>query len=916
MGEWYRCSGKEVCRQFHVSERGLSRKEAEKRLAEIGENCLSGQREKKAWQVFVEQFADLLVWILLGAGMISALSGDFESTAVIGAVLILNAVLGTVQHEKARKSLESLRAMSAPSAHVLRDGVVIEIPSRAVVPGDLLILFAGDLVSADGRILESHGLRVNESALTGEAESACKQEQVISSGISENRDADHSAGGSIGIGDQNNMVFSGSLVTAGRGIAVVTATGMKTEIGKIAGMMNETQEKETPLELSMERFGSRLAGGIMLICALIFGLSLYRRMPVLEALMFAVALAVAAIPEALGSIVTIVQAMGTQQMAKEHAIIKDLKAVESLGCVSVICSDKTGTLTRNQMHVEEIWSGGRCTKIGEGGQEAREKKNPNERALLFASVLNNDGHGEVGDPMERALLENARQAGMDVEKLQGEYPRMDEIPFDSRRKRMTTLHRCPSGAELLIVKGAWEVVIEFCTEIQTSTGIRAMDAGWRRRIAQETARWAKNGFRVLAFAFRESKVIERDGSRYRSRYRYINRSDRSERAFGKQSKRMETEEREEWEQNLIFLGMIAFLDPPRSESQMAVATAKRAGIRTIMITGDHRGTAEAIAEKVGIRDHNRNDQTVTGAELDRMTQEELREKLERISVYARVSPEHKIRIVRAWQERGKVVAMTGDGVNDAPALRMADIGIAMGNGGTQVSRDAASMILTDDNFATIVKAVANGRNVYRNIRHAIEFLLSGNMAGILCVLYTSIFALPVPFEPVHLLFINLVTDSLPAIAIGMEAQEEGLLDLPPRNPRESIVTRKLALEILFQGGLIACSTMMAYAVGLHDDATTASTMAFASLTLARLFHGFNCRSRHSLCRIGIFSNLWTVLALVAGTALLGAVLFLPSLQPLFETADLSARQTMALFLFALLPTIVIQGGKILREALE
>ncbi len=906
MGEWYRYSGKEVCRQFQVSEHGLSKKQAEKRLAQIGENCLSGQREKKVWQVFAEQFADLLVWILLGAGMISALSGDFESTAVIGAVLILNAVLGTVQHEKARKSLESLRAMSAPSAHVLRDGTVIEIPSRAIVPGDLLILSAGDLVSADGRVLESHGLRVNESALTGEAESACKQEQVILAGISErnrtddkirdyNHLAEHSGDyqedGSIGIGDQTNMVFSGSLVTAGRGIAVVTATGMKTEIGKIAGMMNETQEKETPLELSMERFGSWLAGGILIICALIFVLSLYRRMPVLEALMFAVALAVAAIPEALGSIVTIVQAMGTQQMAKEHAIIKDLKAVESLGCVSVICSDKTGTLTRNQMHVEEFWSGGRGVKNGV----------ESESMLLLASVLNNDGHGEIGDPMEKALLKNAGQAGIAVEKLQREYPRVDEIPFDSRRKRMTTLHACPDGAELLIVKGAWEVVIELCTEIQTPAGVRTMDAGWRRQIAQETASWAKNGFRILAFAFRKSK--EREASREKGL------------RYGEKLERIDSRDRID-KKNLIFLGMVAFLDPPRAESQMAVATAKRAGIRTIMITGDHKGTAEAIAEKVGIKDPNRNDQTVTGAELDRMTEEELMGKLERISVYARVSPEHKIRIVRAWQERGKIVAMTGDGVNDAPALRMADIGIAMGNGGTQVSRDASSMILTDDNFATIVKAVANGRNVYRNIRHAIEFLLSGNMAGILCVLYTSILALPVPFEPVHLLFINLVTDSLPAIAIGMEAQEEGLLDLPPRNPKESIVTRKLALEILFQGGLIACSTMMAYAVGLHDNATTASTMAFASLTLARLFHGFNCRSRHSLCRIGILSNLWTVLALVAGTALLGAVLFLPNLQPLFETADLNVRQTTALFLIALLPTIVIQGGKILREALE
>lgn len=882
MGEWYRYSGKEVCRQFQVSEHGLSKKQAEKRLAQIGENCLSGQREKKVWQVFVEQFADLLVWILLGAGMISALSGDFESTAVIGAVLILNAVLGTVQHEKARKSLESLRAMSAPSAHVLRDGTVIEIPSRVIVPGDLLILSAGDLVSADGRVLESHGLRVNESALTGEAESACKQEQVILAGISD---------GSIGIGDQTNMVFSGSLVTAGRGIAVVTATGMKTEIGKIAGMMNETQEKETPLELSMERFGSRLAGGILIICALIFVLSLYRRMPVLEALMFAVALAVAAIPEALGSIVTIVQAMGTQQMAKEHAIIKDLKAVESLGCVSVICSDKTGTLTRNQMHVEEFWSGGRGVKNGA----------ESESMLLLASVLNNDSHGEIGDPMEKALLKNAGQAGIAVEKLQREYPRVDEIPFDSRRKRMTTLHACPDGAELLIVKGAWEVVIELCTEIQTPAGVRTMDAGWRRRIAQETASWAKNGFRILAFAFRKSK--EREASREKGL------------RYGEKLERIDSRDRGD-KKNLIFLGMVAFLDPPRAESQMAVATAKRAGIRTIMITGDHKGTAEAIAEKVGIKDPNRNDQTVTGAELDRMTEEELMGKLERISVYARVSPEHKIRIVRAWQERGKIVAMTGDGVNDAPALRMADIGIAMGNGGTQVSRDASSMILTDDNFATIVKAVANGRNVYRNIRHAIEFLLSGNMAGILCVLYTSILALPVPFEPVHLLFINLVTDSLPAIAIGMEPADAALLEEKPRDPSAGILTGSFLGKIVAEGALIACPVMTSYYIGLQQSTALAATMAFATLTLARLFHGFNCRSQKSMARAGLRSNKYSMGAFLGGCILLGLVLCVPVFERLFDVAEMGVLMYGYILLLAFVPTLVIQMVKMVREKMQ
>lgn len=854
MGEWYRYSGKEVCRQFQMPEQGLSEKQAQKRLEKAGENCLGRQKEKQVWQVFAQQFADLLVWILLTAAVISAMSGDLESTAVIMAVLILNAVLGTIQHEKARKSLESLRSMSAPSARVMREGKIKEIPSRLIVPGDLLILSAGDLVSADGRVLESHGLRVNESALTGESESACKQEDAIRSDVS------------VGLGDQNNMVFSGSLVTAGRGRVVVTATGMETEIGKIAGMMNQTQEKETPLELAMERFGTRLAGGILLICAFVFVMSLYRGMQVLEALMFAVALAVAAIPEALGSIVTIVQAMGTQQMAKEHAIIKDLKAVESLGCVSVICSDKTGTLTRNQMHVEELWS----------GEKSRRK-------LLFASVLNNDGCDRSGDPMECALLDEARREGIFPEEIRQKYPRIGEIPFDSKRKRMTTLHQCPDGSQVVIVKGAWDVILEFCREIETPSGVQMLDGGWRRRISQQTAEWAKSGFRVLAFAFRREK--------------------------GEKTKKRQVEKMKE--ENMTFLGMAGFLDPPRQESQVAVAVAKKAGIRTVMITGDHRGTAEAIAEKTGI--WNRGDLTITGAELDKMTEEELGEKLERISVYARVSPEHKIRIVRAWQKKGNVVAMTGDGVNDAPALRMADVGIAMGNSGTQVSRDASSMILTDDNFATIVKAVANGRNVYRNIRHAIEFLLSGNMAGIFCVLYTSVRALPVPFEPVHLLFINLLTDSLPAIAIGMEAQEEGLLDLPPRDPKESIVTRKLALGIFLQGGLIALSTMASYGIGLCDSPETASTMAFASLTLARLFHGFNCRSRHSLCRIGIFSNLWSVLALSAGSFLLGAVLFLPGLQPLFETADLSVSQTTAMILSALFPTIVIQCGKMMRE---
>ena len=875
MRAWYQMSEDEALQSQQVGKEGLTEAQAQDRLREHGANALQETKKKSAFQVFLEQFKDLLVIILIVAALISMVSGNVESTVVIFAVIIMNAILGTIQHEKAEKSLDSLKSLSSPIARVMRDGKKMEVDSRDVVPGDILLLEAGDLVVADGRVLESYSLQVNESSLTGESTNVDKKAVQL------NEDK-------VALADQVNMVFSSSLVTLGRGVVLVTGTGMNTEIGKIASLMNATKEKKTPLQVSLDQFSSKLAAVIMVISALVFLLSLYRRMPVLDSLMFAVALAVAAIPEALGSIVTIVQAMGTQKMAAEHAIIKDLKAVESLGCVSVICSDKTGTLTQNKMTVQQIymddklWSSDDLKNRGEVSQY-----------LLYAALLANDAaftDGKmIGDPTEFALIEMGRKAGIDENVVRGELPRTGEIPFDSDRKLMSTRHMI-FGKDTLLTKGAVDVLLPRITKIMTSSGIRPVLESDRQKIVSQNMEFSKQGLRVLAFAFREMKEGE--------------------------ALTLDSEE------DYTFIGLTAMMDPPRPESRTAVLNAKKAGIKPVMITGDHKVTASAIAKKIGILDEG--DLAVEGLELDQMDDKELSEKLEHISVYARVSPEHKIRIVEAWQNKGRIVAMTGDGVNDAPALKKADIGVAMGITGTEVSKDAAAMILADDNFATIIKAVANGRNVYRNIKNSIKFLLSGNMAGILSVLYTSLMGLPVPFAPVHLLFINLLTDSLPAIAIGMEPAEAGLLEQPPRDPKEGILTREFLTDIGVQGAIIAVCTMLSYYTGLYKpgfmgapgNQAVASTMAFATLTLARLFHGFNCRSKHSIIRLGLRSNPWSIMAFEAGVVLLAAVLFVPGLQSLFSVADLSIRQLLTIVIFAVVPTLIIQAVKTIRESMK
>lgn len=868
MSKYFSIESEEILKKFNVSKDGLNEKQIGENTNKYGLNELNQKKKKSIFQVFISQFKDLLIFILIAAGIISMLSNNVESTIVIFTVIILNAALGTVQHFKAEQSLDSLKALSAPSAKVIRNGSKIEIHSKNVVPGDILVLEAGDLITADGRVIESYSLQVNESSLTGESLSVDK--------ITDKIDKEE-----VALGDQKNMVFSGSLVTYGRALVLVTNTGMKTEIGKIATLMEETQEKKTPLQVTLDDFSKKLAIIILAICAIVFGLSLYRKMPVLDSLMFAVALAVAAIPEALSSIVTIVLALGTQKLAKENAIIKKIRAVEGLGSVSIICSDKTGTLTQNKMTVRKIYVD---RKLINGSEISLDNKV--EEYLIKNSILCNDSTSrdgkEIGDPTEVALVNLGHDIAIDELNLRGEYSRLAEIPFDSDRKLMSTLHKI-DGKNIMFTKGALDVILDRVKFIMTSDGVRQLTLEDKNEILEVNRNLSESGLRVLSFAYRELNEV-----------RELTLED---------------------EYDYTFVGLISMIDPPREESKQAVADCITAGIKPIMITGDHKITASAIAKEIGIlRD---GDRAIEGLEIDKMSDEELRENVEHISVYARVSPEHKIRIVKAWQDKGKIVAMTGDGVNDAPALKQADIGIAMGITGTEVSKDAASVILTDDNFATIVKAVSNGRGIYNNIKNSIKFLLSGNTSGIIAVLYSSIMALPMPFAAVHLLFINLLTDSLPAIAIGMEKSNRDLLKDKPRGKKESILNKDFLLGIGFEGLLIAIFTMISFYIGNPNKTPlTASTMAFATLCLARLFHGFNCRGKGSIFKLGVFSNKYVWYAFGVGLVLLNAVLFVPFLQNLFEVENLVFNQYVAIYVLAFIPTLIIQFKKVVFEFIE
>ena len=844
----WRLSRMELFRDLNSSEDGLTAAQAAERLEQYGPNELREEGRKSVLGIFLEQYADFLVIILILAAAVSAFLGDLESTIVILAVITMNAILGTVQTVKATASLDSLRQMSAPTAKVLRDGHIVQIPGREVVPGDVVVLEAGDAVCADGRLLECASLKCAESALTGESLPVEKELGEID--------------GEVPLGDRKNMVFSGSFVTYGRAKFLVTGTGMDTEMGKIAALLKSTQEKKTPLQVSLDQFGRKLSIGILVICAVIFAVSVFvRREDVVNAFVFAVALAVAAIPEALSSIVTIVLSFGTQKMARENAIIRKLQAVEGLGSVSVICSDKTGTLTQNKMTVKALYTGGKIIPA-----EQADFRDPVQEPLLRTALLCSDAtvdeNGEVGDPTETALVRLGENYGFDELVTRSKWPRVTEIPFDSDRKMMSTVHQL-SGGLLMVTKGAVDVLLDRC-----------VISDQERRQAEEANRtFSSQGLRVLAFACRTVDSTA------------VSLADES---------------------NLTLLGLIAMMDPPRPESKKAVAECIAAGIRPIMITGDHKVTAAAIAKEIGILTEGT--EAVEGAVIDKMSDEELKEFVPKVSVYARVSPEHKIRIVRAWQERGCLVAMTGDGVNDAPALKQADIGVAMGVTGTEVAKDAAGMVLTDDNFATIVQAVKNGRNVYANIKRAIQFLLSGNAAAIITVLYASLLALPVPFAAVHLLFINLLTDSLPAIALGLEPHTDAVMHERPRPREEGILTRSFLTSVVVEGAVISAAVITAFHLGLSaGGAGLGSTMAFATLCLSRLFHGFDCKAaRPVIFTRRFWDNRYLLGAFAVGVLLLGAVLLVPPLEPLFQVAALSAAQVGTIVGLSLGSMLVIQ----------
>lgn len=845
----------EVMKACETSENGLSHEEIIKRHQQFGYNILDEKKKENPFMIFLKQFQDLLVIILIIAAIISGMSGQIESTIVIVSVIIVNAILGTIQTLKAEKSLDSLKKLSVPKAKVIREGTLQEVDSTELTIGDLVQIEAGDVISGDGRIIECSSLQINESALTGEVESVDKTTDVIT--------------GQVVVGDQKNMVFSSSLVTNGTGRYIVTHIGMQTEIEKIASMLNNAKERKTPLQKSLDDFSGKLSIGIFFISLIVLCLNLFlAKQSLIDSLMIAVALAVAAIPEALSSIVTIVLSMSTQKMVKENAIIKNLNSVESLGCVSVICSDKTGTLTQNKMTPQTIYFYNHLMKISE-----LDNRHHDHSVLLKSCLLCNNavinGEQRIGDPTELALIDLVHEYTKNDIEFKHTAVRTSELPFDSDRKLMSI-----SSLNHIYTKGAPDVIIKRCSTILIN-GIkepitkRHLDA-----IEKENQRCANNGLRVLGFAYKD----------YRGNQVTL-----------------------EDEHDLTFIGLVSLMDPPRIESQDAVAKCKIAGIKPIMITGDHVVTARAIATQIGIYEDG--DLSIEGYELDKMSEEELDEKLPHISVYARVAPEHKIRIVKAWQKRGDIVAMTGDGVNDAPALKQSDIGVAMGITGTEVSKDAASMILTDDNFSTIVKAVITGRNVYRNIKNSINYLLSGNFAGILCVFIASLLLLPTPFFPVHLLFMNLITDSLPAIAIGMETGKNGVLKEKPRSSSDSILNKQTVLQITFEGIIIAICTMCAYLFGLKQDPLVASTMAFATICLARLLHGFNCRSNLPLTKIGFYTNRSSIYAFLIGFSLLHVILFVPFMHSLFMIQTISITQLFVIYAFALIPTIIIQTKK-------
>ena len=843
-------------------DQGLSQGEGARRLAGYGENKLEKAKPPGLFRQVLAQLRDPMILVLLAAAALSFFAGggqDWLDTAIILLIVVFNTVISVSQEDNARKALEALEKLAAPRARVLREGVERRLESTHLVPGDILLLEAGDYVPADGRILWAAGLQTDESAMTGESLPVHKR-------------AGDGLPPDTPLAERKNMVIGGTVVTGGRAKVVVTATGMQTEMGKIAGLLLRQGQGETPLQRKMKEVSRVLSLVCVGVCAVMFGVGMLQHRDILDMFLTAVALAVAAIPEGLPAIVTIVLAVGVGRMARRNAIIKRLPAVETLGCASVICSDKTGTLTKNQMTVLEVWTPAPALR---------------DRALTLGTLCGDAQEGPggyIGDPTETAIAQAAAQAGLEKAALERDMPRRGEAPFDSVRKRMATCHALPNGEALVAVKGAPEAVLARCTHLLGAQGPRPLTDGDRRRIAQVGGDLAGQALRVLAVAQRLQPALPKSMAA------------------------------EGLEAELTFVGLIGMMDPPRPEVRQAVDRCAGAGIRPVMITGDHKDTAVAIAKQLNI--YRPGDKAIDGAGLDFLPQETLEEEIEAFSVYARVTPEHKMRIVQAWQRRGHVVAMTGDGVNDAPALKAADIGCAMGKTGTDVAKGAADMILTDDNFATVVAAVEQGRGIYANIRKAIHYLLSCNIGEILTIFLATL--LPVsqaPLSPVQLLWLNLVTDSLPALALGMEPVEKTAMTQPPRGKEEPLFSKAFSRRLAWQGALVGGITLLAYGLGFHLTGTfaVANTMAFATLTFSQLFHAFDVRSETTpLFRLGVLSNKAMNKAFLAGAALQAAVLLAPPLQGAFSVVPLALEQWGMVLALALTPLVVCEAAKLLR----
>ena len=873
MSLWFTKSPAETLSELETNQTsGLTSQEAEKRLEKYGPNALEGGKKESLIVRFLKQMKDPMIIVLLAAAVLSLIASrghDWIEAVIILVIVVVNAIISISQESSAEKALEALQKMSAPLAKVIRNGEIIRLETDKLVPGDIIVLEAGDLVPADARILECANLKADEAAMTGESVPVSKQA------------IDHLPEETV-LGDRKNMVISSTVITNGRATCVVTATGMETEVGRIAKMLTNEDDGDTPLQRKMGEISKTLSFICLGVCVVMFVVGILYGKALLDMFMEAVSLAVAAIPEGLPAVVTIVLALGTQRMVKHNAIVKKLPAVETLGCAGVICSDKTGTLTMNKMTVTQVWSRG----------DAHRAEALTITSLCNDTVLTYDENGNpktAGDPTETAFVDAAFKDGLDKNKLEAEMPRVAELPFDSDRKLMSTVHPV-NGKLRVMVKGAPDVLLSRCTHILDGSPVAITDAH-KAEVLEANAAMAEKALRVLSAAYKDVDALP-EGE-------------------------LTTEN---LECGLTFVGLVGMIDPPRMEVKQAVAECYGAGIRPVMITGDHKLTAVAIAKELDIfRD---GDLAITGEDLDFMPQELLEQDVDKFAVYARVSPEHKMRIVKAWQSKGMVVAMTGDGVNDAPALKAADIGCAMGITGTDVAKGAAEMILTDDNFATIVAAVEQGRGIYANIKKAIHYLLSCNIGEIIAIFFATLLhkIFPdVPLMPVQLLWLNLVTDSLPALALGMEPVEHSVMQQKPRSAKESLFTKGFTIRLCWQGAMVGILTLAAYAIGYHGfkNPAAANTMAFATLTFSQLFHAFDVRSEdQSIFKLGITTNPAMNKAFLVGLVLQLIVLLVPFVMSIFEVVYLNAWEYLAVLVLSLIPVIVSEIEKAVRKAVK